>query len=159
MRIVLGVLYTPFIPGGEELKDGVEEAAKQLEGCVNVVDAATDALTLLDVTGGFDTLILVAPSPRLLGKKGVVERRELLLPTRVRDPFEVVEDIRASLEGSLDVDDLVKALDAMLAARGERARLIVYECSRGACRGALRRAIIEAARLAGCEVRGEEPGE
>ncbi len=159
MRVVLGVLYTPFIPGGEELENGVEEASSLLKGCVDVVDAATDALTLLDVTGGFDVLVIVAPSPRLIGREGVVERREYLLPTRIRDPFEIVEDIRASLEGSLDVDDLVKALDAMLAARGGKARLIVYECSKGACRNALRRAVGEAARLAGCEAVSEEPGE
>ncbi len=149
MKLVVGIVYTPFIPGGEELENAIDIASREIGSCARVVDAATDVLTLLDVSGEFDTLVLVAPSPN--APAGRYIRVEYRLPTKKRDYFEVVEDIRASMEGSLDVDDLVKALDAMMNARGEAKRVIVYKCGRGGCRDALAEALREAKRISGCE--------
>ncbi|AEM39418.1 hypothetical protein Pyrfu_1561 [Pyrolobus fumarii 1A] len=149
MRVVFGIIYTPFIPGGEELEGAIDVARASLKGCnVDVYDLAADVLTVIDVVGDFDVMLLVAPST--LGSIGTIRRTVYSLPTHTYDPFEIVNSIHASIEGSLDAHDLIKALDAMLSAQGKHARLILYECTRGSCKRALEDAIREASLLAGC---------
>ncbi len=161
MRVALGIVYTPFLPGGRELEGAVEEASTRLEGCnVKVFDAALDALTLLDELRGYDVLVLVAPGGR---GRSVYE-----LPLREYEPAELPDEVRASLEGSLDAEHMIQALSALLAAEGgRRLRIILYRCGEGGCRRALREAIAEAARLSNCplgepsedEVEGHYEGE
>ncbi len=146
-KVALGIIYTPYLPGGNELEDAIHYASKMLSGCrnVHVFDAATDALTLLEEIGDADTLVILGP-----GCEEGVKREEYMLPTRRFEIHEVPEEIRASLEGSLLVKDAVRALDALASAEGRRLRVIAYRCGRGSCRRALREAVVEAGRLAGC---------
>ncbi len=146
-RVALGIIYTPYLPGGDELENAVNYASSVLGKCpeVRVFDAATDALTILEELGDADILVIIGP-----GCERGLERAEYELPTKRYELHEVPDEIRASLEGSLMLRDAIRALDALASANGRRLRVIAYRCGRGSCRRALREAIDEAARLAGC---------
>ena len=146
-KVALGIIYTPYLPGGNELEDALHYASKVLGDCTNVhiFDAATDALTLLEEIDDAEALVLVGP-----GCEEGVKREEYTLPTRRFEIHEVPDEIRASLEGSLLLKDAIRALDALAAVEGRRLHVVAYRCGRGSCRRALREAIMEAGRLAGC---------
>ncbi len=142
MKVAFGIIYTPFIPGSEELRDALEYARRSLPSCITILDASDDALTILDATRDAKLYYIIGASNRI--QPGTYRRIELEAHEAIENPYTIVEDIRASLEGSLDPLDLARALVALISAEGRAARIIVYACGMGGCGKALDEALREA---------------
>jgi len=141
LSVAFGVIYTPFIPGGSELENGIEYAKARLPSCIRVFDASTDALTVLDTMGEVRVYYIVGASKRVA--PGRYTRVELRSTMDYGSAYDIVEEIRASMEGSLDPLDLAKAMAAFLSAQGKDVKIIVYACGSGGCREALEEAVRE----------------
>lgn len=121
-RVLLGFLYYAG-PIGEAVY-GVYRYASSHVKCSNVVveDFSADALTVSDAIAKWKADKIVVFTAKKRGRKPALYAYSLVL--RKPREWEAVEAIRPSLEGSLDIDDLLRGLSVFLPGT----TIHVYEC-------------------------------
>ncbi len=134
MRVAVAFIATPFIPNSwnimEIMESGLREELERRG--VKVIDATRDAMSVSYDVEGFERVIVVGAKSRGREEGAYVRRAE---PPKRLDH----EMARASLLGSLDLDDFINAF--MVFKPKEVKEVYIIECE-GSCKG-LREKIME----------------
>ena len=127
MKVAVAFIATPFISNSWNIMDIMESGLRQeLEKKgIKVVDATRDAMSVSFDVEGYERIIIIGAKNRGRGEGAYVRKVEFL--EKVDH-----EMARASLLGSLDLDDFVNAF--LVFRPKEVKEIYVIECE-GSCKG------------------------